>query len=104
MVDVTDSKSVGGDTVWVRVPPPAFFNAFILYCPIQKPAEEIQRVFFYQETICLLKITLQQGLLPLQELPLLRFLLPRQHPQKELPAQAERGWREKSSGFRYRWL
>ena len=23
MVDVTDSKSVGGDTVWVRVPPPA---------------------------------------------------------------------------------
>ena len=23
LVDVTDSKSVGGDTVWVRVPPPA---------------------------------------------------------------------------------
>ena len=23
MVDVTDSKSVGGNTVWVRVPPPA---------------------------------------------------------------------------------
>ena len=22
-VDVTDSKSVGGNTVWVRVPPPA---------------------------------------------------------------------------------
>ena len=23
MADVTDSKSVGSDTVWVRVPPPA---------------------------------------------------------------------------------
>ena len=23
LVDVTDSKSVGSDTVWVRVPPPA---------------------------------------------------------------------------------
>ena len=23
LVDVTDSKSVGGDIVWVRVPPPA---------------------------------------------------------------------------------
>ena len=23
MVDVADSKSAGGDTVWVRVPPPA---------------------------------------------------------------------------------
>ncbi len=23
MADVTDSKSVGGDTVWVQVPPPA---------------------------------------------------------------------------------
>ena len=23
LADVTDSKSVGGDTVWVRVPPPA---------------------------------------------------------------------------------
>ena len=23
LVDVADSKSAGGDTVWVRVPPPA---------------------------------------------------------------------------------
>ena len=26
MADVTDSKSVGGDTVWVQVPPPAPFK------------------------------------------------------------------------------
>ena len=25
MADVTDSKSVGSDTVWVQVPPPALF-------------------------------------------------------------------------------
>ena len=41
MVDVTDSKSVGGNIVWVRVPPPApekstlrraFFNEINPYC------------------------------------------------------------------------
>ena len=35
MVDVTDSKSVGGDTVWVRVPPPApKGNRASIGCPV----------------------------------------------------------------------
>ena len=29
MVDVTDSKSVGGNIVWVRVPPPAPWRVFL---------------------------------------------------------------------------
>ena len=29
MVDVTDSKSVGGNIVWVRVPPPAPINPIV---------------------------------------------------------------------------
>ncbi len=31
LVDVTDSKSVGSDTVWVRVPPPAPCEAGALF-------------------------------------------------------------------------
>ena len=31
LVDVTDSKSVGGDIVWVRVPPPAPNRGIKLY-------------------------------------------------------------------------
>ena len=31
MADVTDSKSVGGDTVWVQVPPPAPSDLYYLY-------------------------------------------------------------------------
>ena len=33
MVDVTDSKSVGGDTVWVRVPPPAPRRSKVRFAP-----------------------------------------------------------------------
>ncbi len=32
LADVTDSKSVGSDTVWVRVPPPAPEKASLLRC------------------------------------------------------------------------
>ena len=32
LVDVTDSKSVGSDTVWVRVPPPAPQNDVDVEC------------------------------------------------------------------------
>ena len=45
MVDVADSKSAGGDSVWVRVPPPAppemtgFFRfgetqSFLIFTPV----------------------------------------------------------------------
>ena len=37
MVDVTDSKSVGGNIVWVRVPPPA---------PAQNPLKQPQNGCF----------------------------------------------------------
>ena len=37
LVDVTDSKSVGGDTVWVRVPPPA---------PVAAPPERGAAAFY----------------------------------------------------------
>ena len=42
MVDVTDSKSVGGDIVWVRVPPPAPKETAqkVLKC------ERFERLFF----------------------------------------------------------
>ena len=33
MVDVTDSKSVGGNTVWVRVPPPAPRRSKVRFAP-----------------------------------------------------------------------
>ena len=39
MADVTDSKSVGGDTVWVQVPPPAPYYHLTLM--------QSQVVFFY---------------------------------------------------------
>ena len=32
MADATDSKSVGSDTVWVQVPPPAPFVPESLFC------------------------------------------------------------------------
>ena len=34
LADVTDSKSVGGDTVWVRVPPPAPEEGVPIGCPL----------------------------------------------------------------------
>ena len=33
LVDVTDSKSVGGDIVWVRVPPPAPRRSKVRFAP-----------------------------------------------------------------------
>ena len=33
LVDVTDSKSVGSDTVWVRVPPPAPRRSKVRFAP-----------------------------------------------------------------------
>ena len=45
LADVTDSKSVGGDTVWVRVPPPApcpktsiTSKVFGLFLSLQNPS------------------------------------------------------------------
>ena len=49
MADVTDSKSVGSDTVWVRVPPPAPkrkrrpMGVFFFLVPVGN-AEPVQRV------------------------------------------------------------
>ena len=49
MVDVADSKSAGGDTVWVRVPPPAPkrkrrpMGVFFFLVPVGN-AEPVQRV------------------------------------------------------------
>ena len=43
MVDVTDSKSVGGDTVWVRVPPPAPEKGHPKGCPFSGAAPSARR-------------------------------------------------------------
>lgn len=33
MADAADSKSAGGDIVWVQVPPSAFFHNGFSFCP-----------------------------------------------------------------------
>ncbi len=51
MVDEADSKSVGGNLVWVRVPPPAvlkplIFKGFFLLMG-DKRAKNIDYVFYF---------------------------------------------------------
>ena len=81
LVDVTDSKSVGGDTVWVRVPPPAPKKEQTQVCSffVFSRIFYISRVGFFIDNTFLWFYTItwsDMGILLLQPQPRLCSLLP----------------------------